>query len=69
MFTLNSAIRGLYAQRCNMEFRMRRVSLAITIYLLWEVRNKRVLRGRLGKLMLCSEDFKFCFILFSIFMR
>lgn len=27
------------------------------------------LRGRLGKLMLCSEDFKSCFILSSIFMK
>jgi len=46
MFTLNSAIRGLSAQRCNMEFRMRRVSLAITVYLLWEEINKRVFEGK-----------------------
>ena len=42
MFTLNSAIRGLSAQRCNMEYRMRRVSLGTTVYLLWEERNKRI---------------------------
>jgi hypothetical protein len=42
MFTLNSAIPGLSASRCNMEFRMRRVSLAITVYLIWEERNMRV---------------------------
>jgi hypothetical protein len=29
-----------------MEFRMRRVSLAITVYLLWEERNRRVFEGK-----------------------
>jgi len=46
MLTLNSAIRGLHTQRCNIESRMRRVSLAITVYLIWEERNKRVFDGK-----------------------
>ena len=46
MTTLNSAIHGLSPQRCNMELRMRRVALAITIYLLWEERNRRIYEGK-----------------------
>ncbi|KAH8479746.1 hypothetical protein H0E87_031428, partial [Populus deltoides] len=42
MLSLNSALRGLNSKRSNVEFRMRRVSLAITVYLIWEERNKRV---------------------------
>ena len=42
MSTLTSAIRGLHSKWSNMEFRMKRVSLAITVYLIWEERNKRV---------------------------
>ena len=46
MSTLNSAIHGLHSKRFNMEFRMKRVSLAITIYLIWEERNKRVFEAK-----------------------
>ena len=46
MSTLNSAICGLSAQQCNMELRMRRVDVAITIYLLWEERNRRIFEGK-----------------------
>jgi len=42
MSSLRSAIRGLNSKRSNMESRMRRVSLAITVYLIWEERNRRV---------------------------
>ncbi|KAI9391201.1 hypothetical protein POPTR_007G061250v4 [Populus trichocarpa] len=46
MLTLNNAIRGLHTQRCNIESLMKRVSLAITVYLIWEERNKRVFDGK-----------------------
>jgi len=42
MLSLSSALWGLNSKRSNVEFRMRRVSLAITVYLIWEERNKRV---------------------------
>jgi hypothetical protein len=42
MSTINSAIYGLPSSRSNTASRMRRVSLGILIYLIWEERNKRV---------------------------
>ena len=42
MSSLRSAIRGLNSKRSNMKSRMRRVSLAITVYLIWEERNRWV---------------------------
>jgi hypothetical protein len=44
--TLNRSLRGLNSKRSNLEFQMRRVSLAITVYLIWEERNKRVFDGK-----------------------
>jgi len=40
--TLTSAIRGLNSRGNNLEARMRRVSLSLTVYLIWEERNKRI---------------------------
>jgi len=42
MTTLNSAIGGLASWSKNLEARMRRVSLGLTVYLIWEERNKRI---------------------------
>lgn len=42
MPTLSSAIRGLTPKKKKMEFRMRRASLGIAVYLIWEERNKRL---------------------------
>jgi hypothetical protein len=42
MATLNSAIRGLTSNKKGLQLRMRRVSLALVVYLIWEERNKRV---------------------------
>jgi hypothetical protein len=42
MMTLTSAIRGLNSGGNNLEARMRRVSLGLTVYLIWEERNKRI---------------------------
>ncbi|KAJ6856768.1 hypothetical protein NC651_038440 [Populus alba x Populus x berolinensis] len=42
MSSISSALRGLYPKRSNLVSRMRRVSLGITVYLIWEERNKRI---------------------------
>jgi len=44
--TLTSAIRGLNSGGNNLEARMRRVSLGLTVYLIWEERNKRIFDGK-----------------------
>jgi hypothetical protein len=44
--TLTSAIRGLHSGGNNLEARMRRVSLGLTVYLFWEERNKRFFYGK-----------------------
>jgi len=46
MLTFNSAIRGLNSRRNNLDARMRRVFLGITIYLIWEERNKRIFEDK-----------------------
>jgi hypothetical protein len=46
MMTLTSAIRGLNSGGNNLEARMRRVSLGLTVYLIWEERNKRIFYGK-----------------------
>jgi len=46
MMTLNSALRGLHPKKKSLEARMRRVSLGIMVYLIWEKRNKRVFEGK-----------------------
>lgn len=42
MATLNSAIRGLTSNKKGLRLRMRRFSLALVVYLIWEERNIRV---------------------------
>jgi len=42
MSTLNSVVKGLNLKRKNVVARMRRVSISIVVYLIWEERNKRV---------------------------
>jgi hypothetical protein len=42
MATLNSAIRGLTSNKKGLQLRMRRVSPALVVYLIWEERNRRV---------------------------
>lgn len=42
MGTLNSAIRGLTSNKKGLQLRMRRVSLALVVYLIWEERNRRI---------------------------
>jgi hypothetical protein len=42
MTTLNSAIKGLTSNKKGLQLRMRRVSPALVVYLIWEERNRRV---------------------------
>jgi hypothetical protein len=42
MTTLNSAIKGLTSNKKGLQLRMRRVSPALVVYLIWEERNIRV---------------------------
>ena len=42
MPTLKRAVRGLPCKKKNLEARMRRVSLCVLVYLIWEERNKRI---------------------------
>jgi hypothetical protein len=42
MFTLNNDVRGLNLKWKSVIARMRRVSLNIVVYLIWEERNRRV---------------------------
>ena len=44
--TLTSAIRGLNSGGNNLEARMRRVSLGLTVYHIWEEINKRIFYGK-----------------------
>jgi len=44
--SLNSALHGLHPKKKGMEARMRRVSLGITVYLLWEERNRWIFEGK-----------------------
>jgi len=43
---LTSAIRGLHSGGNNLEAQMRRVSLGLMVYLIWEERNKIMFYGK-----------------------
>jgi hypothetical protein len=61
MQTLISAIQGLHSQRNNLEARMRRVSLGITVYLIWEERNKRIFDGQSKEIATMFKRFQILF--------
>jgi hypothetical protein len=61
MQTLASAIRGFHSQRNNLEARMKRVSLGITVYLIWEERNRRVFDGRSREIATVFRRFQILF--------
>jgi hypothetical protein len=42
MSTLKSAVQSLSCKEKNLDARMRRVSLCIIVYLIWDERNKRI---------------------------
>jgi hypothetical protein len=50
-----------------MEFRMRRVSLAITVYLLWEERNRRVFEGKTREVDAVFRRFQILFYIVFYF--
>ena len=45
MNSLSSALRWLHPKKRNMAARMRRLSLGIVVYLIWEERNRRIFDG------------------------
>ncbi|KAL9384336.1 hypothetical protein Peur_021346 [Populus x canadensis] len=61
MQTLTSAIHGLHSQRNNLEARMRRVSLGIMVYLIWEERNKWVFYGQSKEIATVFRSFQILF--------
>jgi hypothetical protein len=61
MATLNSATRGLSTRKKNLEARMRRVSLSITVYLIWEERNKRIFDNTYNLVELIYRKFQVFF--------
>jgi hypothetical protein len=46
MRTLHNALRWLHLKKKSMDARMRRVSLGMVVYLIWEERNRRVFEGK-----------------------
>jgi hypothetical protein len=69
MSTINSAIHGLLSGRNNTASRMRRVSLGILIYLIWEERNKRVFDNSCNPVPFFFTDSRFYFTWFYTFMN
>jgi hypothetical protein len=61
MQTLINAIQGLHSQRNNLEARLRRVSLGITVYLIWEERNKRIFDGQSKEIATMFRRFQILF--------
>ena len=60
MPTLSSTIRGLTPKKKRMKYKMRRASLGIAVYLIWEERNKRLFDNSLPRLRRFSGDFRSC---------
>lgn len=61
MSTLNSAVRGLPCQRKTLVAKMRRVSLCILVYLIWEERNKIIFYDKSTSPALLFQKFKIIF--------
>jgi hypothetical protein len=61
MMSINSALRGLFPKRSNLVARMRRVSLGITVYLIWEERNKRVFDAKSREVDVMFRRFQILF--------
>ena len=66
MSTLKSVVRGLSTRGKNLEARMRRVSLSMIVYLIWDERNKRIFEG---KSALPAQVFRKFQILFFMVLR
>ena len=69
MSTINSAMRGLPCKMKTLVARMRKVSLCILVYLIWEERNKRTFDDKSTSLALPFGSLKSCSTWFSTFMR
>jgi hypothetical protein len=60
MSTINSAMRGLPCKMKTLVARMRKVSLCILVYLIWEERNKRTFDDKSTSLALPFGSLKSC---------
>jgi hypothetical protein len=58
MSTLDKAVRGLCKSGSGADGRMKRVSLAITVYLIWEERNKRIFDGSCSTIAALFRNFQ-----------
>ncbi|KAL9347256.1 hypothetical protein Peur_058622 [Populus x canadensis] len=63
MTTLKSAVRGLSTRGKNLEARMRRVSLSMLVYLIWDERNKRIFEGKSALPALVFQKFQILFFM------
>jgi len=59
--TLNKATSGLNSRKKNLVVRMRRVSLSITVYLIWKERNKRIFDNTSNLVDLIFQKFQVFF--------
>jgi len=69
MPSLSRATQVLQHTKKGLQPKMRRVSLAVLVYLIWEERNRRILTTLANRLRLFSENFRFYFTLYCIFMK
>jgi hypothetical protein len=69
MPSLNRAIRVLHNRKKGLQSRMRRVSLAILVYLIWEERTNVYLITLQNQLRLSSGNSKYCFTQSCISMK
>jgi hypothetical protein len=58
MSTLDKAVRGLCKSGSGAAGRMKRVSLAITVYIIWEERNKRIFDGSCSTIAALFRNFQ-----------
>lgn len=58
MSTLDRAVRGLCKSGSGADGRMKRVSLAITVYIIWEERNKRIFDGSCSTIAALFRNFQ-----------
>jgi exonuclease III len=61
MSSISSAIRGLHRGGNNADGRMRRASLGILVYIIWEERNKRIFEGSCSTIASLFRKFQILF--------
>jgi hypothetical protein len=69
MSSLSRATRVLQNNKKELQPRMRRVSLVVLVYLIWEERNTRIFDNTANQSRLFSENFRFYFTLYYTSMK